>query len=72
MQYLKEMPNGQRVSVDHYQWMKDSFDKAYVQIIATSGLTIYRVAGVGSRVAEPRYKYGGRGTVHTMNGYRGN
>ena len=71
MQYLKEMPNGNRVSVSADEWAIDRFDKGYVQIIATMGLLIYRLAGMKTRMAEPHLKYGGRGNTKSPVEYRG-
>lgn len=62
MQYLKELPSGNRVPVSRDQHMQDKFDKDYHQIIATSGLVIYKLAKrMGMSKAPPHYKYGGRG-----------
>lgn len=62
MQYLKELPSGNRVPVSQEQFMLDKFDPSYHQIIATSGLIIYKLAKrmSVSKVARP-LRYGGRG-----------
>jgi len=71
MQYLKEMPNGNRVSVSADEWAIDRFDKGYTQIIATMGLLIYRIAGMKTRTIEPRLKFGGRDNSKSPVEYRG-
>lgn len=61
MQYLKEMPNGNRVPVTPNQWLIDKYEPRYHQIIATMGLTIYKVARVMGGKAPKPLRYGGRG-----------
>lgn len=58
MQYLKEMPCGNRKRVSQSTWMLDRYMSGYTQIIATSALTIYKMGDTAS-VSRP-LKYGGR------------
>lgn len=70
--YLKELPNGNRVTVDHNEYMVDSFKREFMTIINTSTVLIYRLAGVKSRPVERTYRYGGRRSHIVGDGYAGN
>lgn len=61
MQYLREMPSGNRVPVSFETFMVDEQDKHYMQIVATSGLLIYRLSKVTNAPAPKPLKWGGRG-----------
>lgn len=61
MQYLKQLPNGNRVSVDEATHNIDSYNKYYLPIINTMGLTIYRChKGDNSPKVDKPLRYGGR------------
>lgn len=72
MQFLKEMPSGNRAPVTAMQHMTDRYHKDYVPIIKTANLTIYRIGGRGSRPMERNYRYGGRRNHIVGEGYAGN
>lgn len=43
MQYVKELPNGNRVQVNKDVYLVDKYDKSFVQVIATSTVLVYRM-----------------------------
>ena len=61
MQYLKELPNGNRVSVDHFKYGIDRHHPKFVQIIATGTIIVYKLA-IAQKVANAvvALKYGGQ------------
>jgi len=61
MQYLKEMPNGNRKQVDQEQFLVDKHNPDYCQIIATSALVIYKLARRATGHVPKPLRYGGRG-----------
>ncbi len=60
MQYLKQMPNGNRVTVNKDVYDVDKHHPKYNQIIATIGLTIYSVARAMSGPVPRALRYGGQ------------
>lgn len=60
MQYYKELPNGNRVSVSEAEWLIDKHDKAYNQIIAAGTVLVYRLARCLGVTTEKPLQYGGR------------
>ena len=58
MQYVKELPNGNRVQVKQDQFLVDRHLKGYTQIVATTALVIYCIGKVAK--APKRLRYGGR------------
>lgn len=60
MQYLKEMPNGNRIPVDLNTYLVDKRHPKFHQIIAAGELIIYKLA-LPNPYREVKVKYGGRG-----------
>jgi hypothetical protein len=60
MQYLKQDANGERKSVSYETYMVDSYDKAFVQVIASGSILVYRVAKAEPLAYTRPLKYGGK------------
>ena len=64
MQYIKELPNGDRKRVSADEYATDVYTKAdaLVYLVRTNTVTIYHTNGMGHKTPfQNRYHYGGRG-----------
>lgn len=61
MQYLKEMPCGNRKQVSQDQFLTDKYNPSFMQIIATSALVVYKLHSQATAHVSKPLRYGGRG-----------
>ncbi len=73
MQYLKQLPNGDRISVTEHEYVMDKFVGDVTYIIRTSFMIVYSdtpkgVVPKGLGKPQPKLRYAG----HNAEVYRGN